>query len=296
MSESIQEKIALVTGATSGIGRVVSKILAEQGATVVLACRDRFRAEETMSDIVAETGNNNVHVLLTELSSEEKIRSLAEELKRSFSRLDILINNAGYLPGKRELTECGIEKSFYVNYLAPFLLTNLLLPSLIKSRSARIVNVSSFLHRIAKIPWNDFAMEKNYGPYRAYARSKLGNVMFTRELDKRLRLAGIRHIAVNAVHPGNIASGFGDTTSWPLCAVIKAARPFLMSSEDGALPLSFLAGSEEVDGVSGGYFSKTFEKSPSRYSLSDKLCQRLWEESAKMANLTEEESSMLCGY
>ena len=282
----MNSKVAMVTGATSGIGRVTARELARRGYAVVLACRNPRLAEETSEEIRRETGNDNIHILVGDFASLNQVRQLATRFGGLFNRLDILVNNAGYLPGPREITPEGLEKSFCVNYLSHFLLTNLLHEFLMRSSSARIINLSSVLHRWAKIPWDDLQFLRSYGKYRAYSIAKLANVMFTHELAKRLSKSQTPNITVNAVHPGSVASSFGsDSRAYKV--IIIMLRPFLLTPEQGAEGLIYLATAAEVEGVSGKYFQGKNQAQPSRYSLQDHSCQRLWEVSEKLTQLQQ---------
>ncbi|CAN5637284.1 hypothetical protein BH24ACT21_BH24ACT21_06280 [soil metagenome] len=203
---SMEGKVCLVTGATSGIGKVTAHELAKQGATVVIVGRSRQKVEATVEEINSRTGNQSVEYLLADLSSQKEIRSLAREFKSRYDRLDVLVNNAGAVFAEYGETEDGVERTFAVNHLNYFLLTNLLLDVLEASAPSRIVNVASGAHQGAELDFDDLGAKQNYGFMRAYGRSKLANIMFTYELARRLEGTGV---TANALHPGSVATGIG---------------------------------------------------------------------------------------
>ncbi|MDQ3829839.1 MAG: SDR family NAD(P)-dependent oxidoreductase, partial [Candidatus Tectomicrobia bacterium] len=199
-------KVCVVTGATSGIGLVTAEALARQGATLIVVGRNSARGAATVSRIQQETGNSAVELMVADLSAQAQVRQLASAIQQRFARLDVLVNNAGALFSQRQLSQDGIEMTFALNHLAYFLLTNLLLDSLKASTSARIVNVSSEAHRRARLDFADLQGQQRYSGWRAYARSKLANILFTYELARRLEGTGI---VANALHPGFVATNFG---------------------------------------------------------------------------------------
>src|SRR5215210_6599697 len=193
------EKVCLITGATSGIGKATSMGLASMGATVVMVGRDRGRGEAALAEVKEGSLNASVDLMLADLSSQQEIRRLADEFKEAYLRLDVLINNAGLFRSKRVTTADGYETTFAVNHLAHFLLTNLLLDLLETGAPARIVHVSSGTHRSGKMEWDNLQSEKHYSGYDAYARSKLANVLFAYALADRLKGT---NVTSNALHPG----------------------------------------------------------------------------------------------
>ena len=276
-------KICLVTGATSGIGRATAATLASLGAEVILVGRNPQKAERVAADIRAASGNPNVHVLLADFTDLDQVRALAATFRERFPRLDVLINNAGAVFLRRELTPYGVEKTFLVNHLAPFLLTNLLLDALHVSPAGRIVNVSSEAHRSGVLQLDDLPMDQGYGGLQAYARSKLANILFTRELARRL--AGTP-ITANAVHPGVVATAIWRVGLAPLDRLVRwVVKPFMLSPEQGADTILYLATSPEVEGVSGQYFIKRRAVSPAPAAQDDETARRLWEVSAHLVGL-----------
>lgn len=253
MSNEGPEKICLVTGATLGIGRETALGVARLGWRVVIVGRDEGRTRETARSIADESGNPHIDFLIADLSSQADVRRLAEQFESKYSRLDVLINNAGAIFTKRETTIDGIEKTWALNHLAEFLLTRLLLDRLEASAPARIVNVASAAHTSGKINFVDLQGEKKYSGLKAYSQSKLANIMFTCALARRLDGKGV---TANCLHPGVVATGFGHNTAGLVSTLLKLARPFLMTPQQGAATSIYLAVSSEVAGVSGKYFAK----------------------------------------
>jgi NAD(P)-dependent dehydrogenase (short-subunit alcohol dehydrogenase family) len=285
MQDDMRGKVVMVTGATSGIGRVTALELARLGATVVLVGRSQARAEATAQEIQRATGNPAVDFLLADLSILTEVCRLADDFKRRHDRLDVLVNNAGaYFTTRQESAE-GYEMTLALNHLSPFLLTHLLLDVLQASAPARIVTVSSDAHRQARIDFGDLQSRKGYRGFRAYSRSKLMNVLFTYELARRLAGTGV---TANALHPGFVASNFGRNNG-DLAGVGMAvvSRLFAISPEKGARTSIYLASSPEVEGVSGRYFVKKRAVRSSAASYDQAAAGRLWEASEALVGLRE---------
>lgn len=283
MSATLHDTIALVTGATSGIGKATALGLARMGATVVLVARDRAKGEATRAEIMAKSGNGAVDLLLADLSSQASVRQLAADFKAKYSRLHLLINNAGGVFHQRSLTADGLEYTFAFNHIAYFLLTNLLLDLLQASGSARIVNVTSRFGDGATIDLENLQLERGYTGIRAYSQSKLCNMLFTYELARRLQGTDV---TVNCVHPGVVRTNFGQST--PVFRIMGVLfRPFMARPESAAERLLYLAASPAVAGISGKYFAdKQAVRSP-RQTYDETVARRLWEISAKLAGLSE---------
>jgi NAD(P)-dependent dehydrogenase (short-subunit alcohol dehydrogenase family) len=277
-------KIALVTGASAGIGLEACVELARMGATVVMVARDRGRGEAALEEVRRRSGSDRTTLLLCDLASQQSTRRLADEFRAGFSRLHILVNNAGGVSSERQETVDGIEQTFAVNHLAPFLLTRLLLDVIEASAPARIVNVASTGHYRGSLDFDDLGFKKGgYWIMRAYARSKLANVIFTRDLARRL--AGKR-VTVNSLHPGAVATKiWSDAPAWarPLLGVAK--RMFMVSPQEGGARIVFLAASPDVEGKTGGYYENDVERRPSKLALDDAVASRLWDESARLTGL-----------
>ena len=201
--KSMLGKTCIVTGANAGIGRAITLGLAKMGATVVLVCRNQARGEAALNEIVKESGNNSLFLFLADLSSQSSIRQLVTDFKAEYDTLHVLINNAGVIPSQRTETEDGLETQFAVNYLAGFLLTNLLLDTLQASASARIINISSNAHKSATINFDDLQSKQSYNPQQVYQQTKLGNILFTYELARRLQGTPV---TANCLHPGVIVT------------------------------------------------------------------------------------------
>ena len=254
---SLQNKIILVTGATSGIGEVTARELARQGAHIIILARNRQKAERTQREIIAATGNQQVDVVLADLSVMQQVRDVAAQLHDKYPRLDVLVNNAGLMFGaERQLSVDGYEMTLATNHLGPFLLTSLLFDLVQKSPAARIVNVASMAYRFSKPTLTDLQSEQYYNPMWEYGNTKLWNIMFTQELAQRLRAHGITNVTTNALHPGAVATGYGQQSGGWLSAVLALGRPFMLSPEKGAETSIYLVTDPSVAATSGGFFSK----------------------------------------
>jgi NAD(P)-dependent dehydrogenase (short-subunit alcohol dehydrogenase family) len=281
-------KIVMVTGATSGIGKITAEELARMGATVVAVGRDPKRSEEAIRDIKAKSGSGDVHLLLGDFGSQRSIRKLAEDFKARWDRLHVLVNNAGLTAGRRSVTEDGLETTFAVNHLGYFLLTNLLLDVLKASAPARIVNVSSAAHKHGRMRFDDLQGEKGWGALRSYSDSKLANILFTYELARRLAGTGV---TVNCLHPGVIpATSLGRDLPKALMKVAEVLVKVLFfgsSPEEGARTSIYLASSPDVAGVTGKYFIKSAEARSSKASHDAAAAARLWEVSEELTGLAK---------
>src|SRR5215217_4507357 len=279
---SMGEKVCLITGATSGIGKATAMGLATLEASVVMVGRDRGRGEAAMAEIKEKSANASVDLMLADLSSQEEIHRLADNFKEAYPRLDVLINNAGVIRSKRITTEDGLETTFAVNHLAYFLLTKLLLDMLKASAPSRIVNVASGEQRNGTIDFDDLQGEKGYKGPKAYSQSKLATVLFTYELARRLEGSGV---SANCLHPGVVGTNLGSGVTGALGFTVRTLRPLMKSPEKGAETSIYLASSPEVEGSSGGYFVKKAEARSSEASHDQRIARRLWEVSADLTNL-----------
>jgi retinol dehydrogenase 14 len=277
---SMTGKTILITGGTGGIGRATAIGLAAMGARVAITGRDRARADRAADDIKRKSGNPAIDVFVADLSSQSEVRAMADDVLRVYPRLDVLINNVGGFWAHRHVTADGLERTFALNHLAPFLLTSLLLDRLIASAPARIVTVSSGAQSLGSIDFDDLMGERRYSGQRAYNQSKLANVMFTGELAGRLAGTGV---TATALHPGVTSTAFGseDTArGWgPLIAIM---RRFMQTPERGAQTSIYLASSADVEGVTGRYFTghATRKSHPTSYEPS--ITARLWRVSADL--------------
>ncbi len=273
------DRIAMITGADSGIGKETAAGLAAQQYTVVLACRNMEKAHAAREEIVSRTGNRNPAVLHLDLASFQSIRRCARDFLDRYDRLDILINNAGVFPSRRRLTEEGFELQFGVNHLGHFLLTCLLLERLKQSAPSRIVNVSSMMHKGGEIDFGSFRGEKAYRPIQAYRQSKLANVLFTKELARRLRGTGV---VAHALHPGAVRTGIYRELPQPVRFLVTA---FLLTPEQGAKTSIYVATSPREAETTGLYFEKCRPAKTSDRAQDAELAARLWEESTKLCGL-----------
>jgi NAD(P)-dependent dehydrogenase (short-subunit alcohol dehydrogenase family) len=285
LDNSMSKKVCLVTGATSGIGAETAKQLAQRGATVSIVGRSAEKSAATVARIRQQTGNASVEYMLADLSSQCDIRRLAQEFKRKYRRLDVLVNNVGIVMMRRKESVDGIEMTWAVNQLAPFLLTNLLLDTLRTSAPARIVNVSSALHHQGKINFDDLQGKKSYNGLSAYNNSKLANLLFTYELSKRL--SGMS-VTVNALHPGAVRTNLIASNGWLFKWIVQPLFNLqAISAEQGAQTSVYLASSPEVEGVTGKYFARCKARASSPASYDEAAQKRLWKVSAEMTGLNE---------
>ncbi len=273
-------KVCVVTGATSGIGKAAATALAGAGATVVLVGRDRGRTE-AVAAAIGSASASPPRAEIADLASLEQVRGLAGRLA-GLERIDVLINNAGLVLGERRITPDDFEHVFAVNHLAPFLLTSLLLPKLTASAPARVITVTSDAHSAARLDLADPNLERGWDSWRSYANSKLANILFTRELARRLDGTGV---TANCAHPGVVRTGFGRESRPLLRLGITIARPFMASPERGADTIVYLASSPEVADQTGGYYVKRQRREPSAAARDDTAARELWEISEKMTGL-----------
>ncbi len=278
------EQTMLVTGATDGIGYHTAKALAQTGARVIIVGRNPKKTASVVHEIRSATGNPNVDSLVADLSSQAQVRSLAEEFKARYSRLHVLVNNAGALFMRRELSVDGIEMTFALNHLGYFLLTILLLEPIFASRPARIINVSSAAHHSATLDMEDLQNERNYSAWKAYSRSKLANIYFSYELARRLDGRGV---TVNALHPGFVATNFGKSNGGIFRPIFKLFHLAALDAEEGAKTSIHLALSPDVAEISGKYFAESREMRSSTASYDLATARRLWDASLKLTGLPE---------
>ena len=275
-------KVCMVTGASSGIGRATAGKLARLGATVILVCRNRAKGERAMDFVRRESGTSSVELLLADFGSFQSVRQLARTYLGSHDSLHVLVNNAGIAKLTRSVTPDGFEATFQVDYLSQFLLTNLLLDVLKKSAPSRIVFVSSASHYGGRIDLDDLQMEKGYSVMKAYSRAKLAQVLFAYELAERLDGTGV---TANCLHPGTVATNIWGRPLGRLSFVMKVARLFLISPEEGAETPVFLASSPELEGVTGKYFDRKRERRSAAASYDKTLARDLWDLSAASVGL-----------
>lgn len=268
-------RICLITGANSGIGKATALGLAKMGATVVMVCRNRGLGEASLAEIKVKSGNEPVELMLADLASQESVRQLVRDYKDRYQQLHVLINNAETYSTKRQVTVDGIETTFAVNYLARFLLTNLLLDTLKNSAPARIVDVAGAYHSKGRIDFDDLQGEKDYDGAHANNQSKLANVLFTYELARKLKGTGV---TANCLHPGAVATSLVEKDpNYPslMRLLYKLFKPFLKSPEKDAETSIYLATSPEVEGTTGKYFVNKKEAKSSKESYDESVSKRL---------------------
>jgi NAD(P)-dependent dehydrogenase (short-subunit alcohol dehydrogenase family) len=281
---ALQAKVCLITGGTNGIGKSTALALAGMGATVVIVGRNAAKTAQVVAEIRTATGNTSIDSLLADLSSQQQVRRLANEFKSKYSRLHVLLNNAGAVFMQRQLSIDGIEMTFALNHLAYFLLTNLLLDTIISSAPARIINVSSRAHTSGKIDFDNLQGERSFG-YGAYGNSKLANILFTIELARRLEGTGV---TANALHPGFVATGFASNNGKVIAAIMGAVAPLLgRSPAKGAETSIYLASSPAVAGISGKYFFDSKVTATAPQASDAAVARKLWDVSAAMVGLPE---------
>ena len=279
MARAMEGKVVVLTGGTSGIGEAAALELARMGARLVLVARDRDRASATLSRL-ADAGGEGHGAHFADLSSIAATRRIAAEIAAAEPRIDVLINNAGALFNRRRLSPDGLEMTFAVNHMAYFVLTQGLLERLHGSAPARIVNTASGAHAGARLDFDDLQSARGYSGFGVYGRSKLANILFTRELARRLDGSGI---TVNCLHPGFVATRFGDASGGMTQALMPVARLGAISPDRGAETLVYLAASPEAAGFNGLYFYKRRPEDPSAEARDDAAAARLWSESERLA-------------
>lgn len=276
-------KTVLITGGTSGIGMAAAVGLASMGAHIGITGRDRTRAEQAAATIADQAGSPAVDVFIADMSSQAGVRRLASEVLVAYPQLDVLLNNVGGFWAHRHLTVDGLEHTFALNHLAPFLLTNLLLERLTTSAPARVITVSSGAHSMGRIDFDDLMGEQAYSGQQAYNQSKLANVMFTYELARRLKGTGV---TATALHPGMTNTSFSrEDPSRKMAPIVFVVRPFMRSPKKGADTAVYLASSSAVEGVTGQYFVNRKIKKSEKSSYRIATTFRLWHVSADLVGI-----------
>jgi NAD(P)-dependent dehydrogenase (short-subunit alcohol dehydrogenase family) len=280
----VDGKTCLITGATSGIGKEIAAGLAAMGHSVILVGRSRAKCEAVSDEMAQRLGRiDGVSFLVADLSSQSSIRKMAKEFSEGHDRLDVLVNNAGVFKGHRETTEDGIEYTFAVNHLAPFLLTSLVVDKLRSAGRSRVVTTSSIAHRGARMDFDDIQFKnRRYNGIAAYSQSKLANILFTKELARQLQGTGI---TANCFHPGGVRTNLAQDNPWYYRLAWNVATPFLVSPERGADTGIYLASSAEVEGVNGRYFVKRKDTEPSSAANDEAAAGRLWNVSKELTGL-----------
>jgi len=279
---AMRDKVVVITGATSGIGAVAADHLAQKGARILFVARDRERGEKLrrhLRAVAAHADHTPYYAELTRLSDMQRV---AQEIAAAEAHVDVLINNAGAMFTRRQVTEDGLERTFALNHMSYFVITNLLLERLKATHGARIVSTASTAHRGETLDFSDLQSERRFSAFGAYSRSKLMNILFTRELARRLAGTGV---TANCLHPGFVASRFGDESGGLMSLAVRAAKLFAITPEQGAESIVYLASSPEMEGKSGGYYYKCQPDTPSRAAQNDMDARRLWDASAKLSGV-----------
>lgn len=294
--QAMKDKVVVITGATSGIGQVAAEKLAETGARIVQVARDRERGEAAMKRLRERSPGAEHNIYYADLCRLSEMRRVAAEITAAEPRIDVLINNAGAIFSTRQVTEDGLERTFALNHMSYFMLAHGLRERLVAAAPARVVNTASDAHEPFTLDFDDLQSEKAYqsnlwewirrgGPaFKVYGRSKLCNILFTRELSRRLAGTGV---TANSLHPGFVATRFGDQASGLLGLGVRIAKNFAITPERGAETLVYLASSTEVAGVTGEYFHKCRVTTPSPEARDDAKARRLWQETAALAQVSD---------
>jgi len=278
--DNLDGKIAIVTGANSGMGMATVEALSDKGATVIMLCRSEERGKEAILKLT-ENKERNLDLILCDLGDYESIRNFAKAVKEKYDHIDILVNNAGFISLDRQETKEGLERQFGINHIGHFLLTKELLE--LMGKGSRIVNVASGAHKTGKIHFDDINLTKGFNVIKAYSQSKLANVLFTRELARRVADRGI---TVNCCHPGAVATNIGiDRDTGFGKTITGLLKPFFQTPMEGARTAIFLASDKSVENISGGYFYKCKIAKSSKRSKDKKLAKKLFELSEEITKI-----------
>jgi NAD(P)-dependent dehydrogenase (short-subunit alcohol dehydrogenase family) len=278
----VQGKTVVITGATSGIGNVTANHLAQQGARIIFIARDTARAEQTLKQLETFGPNQGHAVHYADLSRLSEMIRVATSIKDQLKSIDVLINNAGGIFAARQLTQDGLEETFATNHMAYFVITNLLLGCLRSARAARIVCTASGAYRRAQLDFDDLQSKKSATSFARYERSKLMNILFTRELARRLQGT---HVTANCLHPGFVATRFGESSSGVTSLLLKYAKKLALSPEQGARTLTYLASSADVAQLTGSYFYKCKPARLMKQARNDEDARRLWDVSVSLSGV-----------
>ena len=280
MSTEMKGKVIVITGATSGIGQVAAEELAAMGARIVQVARSRERGEGALKRLRERAPDIAHGIYYADLSRVSEMKRVAMEIAQAEPHIDVLINNAGAMFGSRQVTEEGLERTFALNHLSYFVLTQGLRQRLVASSPARVINTSSDAHASRTIDFSDLQSSKAYRGFNVYGFSKLCNILFTRQLARQLAGTGV---TANCLHPGFVATRFGDQAGGLFSFVIRLAKRFALSPQQGAETLIYLASSPDVAKVTGEYFYKCRPATPSKEAQNNAKAERLWTETARLA-------------
>ncbi len=280
--ENTMQKNALITGATNGIGLITAIEIAKAGYKTVVTGRDIAKTKQVVEMIKKNSGNNDIQYMIADLSIISNCKKVAEDYQSRFTRLDLLVNNAGAIFPELKLTEDGLENTFALNHFSYFIITGLLLDLLKMSEKSRIVNVSSGAHKASDIHFENIRGEIDYKSFSVYGQTKLANILFTYELAKKLEGT---NVTVNCLHPGVVRTGFGANYKGLIKAFMKLFSPFLITPENGAKTTIFLALDKTLDGVSGKYFFKKKAVKSSPASYNETTAKKLWDISQEITGI-----------
>lgn len=275
----MKDKIVCITGATSGIGKATAIVLSKLGAELILPVRNISKGKEIREEIRSKSPESKINLIECDLASLKNVRIAAEKIRKGFSRLDVLINNAGGIFQKRQLSRDGYELTFAMNHLGHFFFTNELLPLIKTNPLARIINVSSEAHSMGKLDFDDLQSEKNYSSLKVYANAKLCNLYFTYHLAERIKDSGV---TVNSLHPGVVSTNFGGDYTGFWKYLLSLGRVFMIKPEKGAETSIYLASSPDITGISGKYFKEKKITETSAISTDKEIAAKLWEHSEKL--------------
>lgn len=282
VTDSMKNKTVVITGATSGLGKIAAEALAGMGASLILVGRNETRGGQTVAEIKSKTGNSNLTFLTANLSSMAEVKHLASEINTRVEKIDVLLNNAGAIFMNRQTTIDGYEMTLALNHLSPFLLTNLLMNKLIGAPAARIVTVSSMAHRFSNLDFNDLMSQTGYSAWRVYGTSKLANILFTYQLANNLKDTPV---TANTLEPGFVKTNFGRSNGGIYKIMVSISMILAISPEQGAKTSIYLASSPEVEGVNGKFFSNCKPVRSSASSYNEETGRRLWDSSLKLTGL-----------
>ncbi len=282
---NMTNKLCVITGANSGIGFETAKALAKKGAYIVMVCRNEDKAIQAKNEILQTVDDAGIAIVLCDFSIQKEIHKAAEEITSRYKKIDVLINNHGFIASERNETVDGLEETFAVNHIGYFLFTNLLLDNIKAAKKARIVNVASDAHRAGEFDPENIQLQENFSPMKAYGNSKLFNILFTKELADRLKDSDV---TANSLHPGVISSNFGQSGEWYVSLFYKVFGVFMTSNKEGAETSVYLASSDEVENANGAYFKNKKAVAPKKQARDMEAAKKLWEISEELCDLANQ--------
>lgn len=280
----MKNNIVVITGASSGIGKMTAIAMAKRGAKVIMVCRNRIKAKKVMIEIMKVSENSHIDLFIADFSDPKSIIAFGKEIRAKYGTIDVLVNNAGAIFGKKAFTSEQLELTFAVNHMGYFLTTHELLPLLKTAKKGRIVNVASEAHRFSKFDLENLQSEKSFSQLKTYGLSKLCNILFTKKISQLLAIDGI---TANALHPGVVGTNFGSSGNSFFRNSMKIMKGLLTSPEKGAETSIFLASAEEAEGITGKYWAKRREKTPSKDAQNQEYVDALWAKSLEISNISQ---------